>query len=387
MAKESKTSAKYDVIVVGAGPGGSSAAKECAENGLKVALLEKCPQPGMKVCAGGVDSRIIQDFGIDDSVIQYHTKKHVSISPSGKRRMIENIDSAVVNRKDFDLYLAERAINAGATLLTSTYCLGVKKEGNQIVGVNAKTPKGTMKIFAKIVIAADGFYSITARSAGLMPKYSPSDIGLTVQCETYVKHENDIETDTKYFFYGSDISPCGFGWIYPKKHGYTVGLGSLASYVKKSLLSRNLHYFINEHPIASKILSKTFSKSKIQAACLPLRLSPKICDNGILVVGDAAGQVSPLGGNGIYYSMNAGKLAGEVATEALTEDDVSQSKLRKYEELFLFKFGDKLRSQRKILDIIRRNYCLYMEAQILINSNSTIKEILKTGRSFAKHFF
>ncbi len=386
MARRPEARANYDVIVVGAGPGGASAAKKCAENGLRVALLEKCQRPGMKVCAGGLDNRIIREFDIDDSVIQCHTKKHVLYAPSKRRCMTEEIEAAVVYRKDFDQYLVERAVDAGATLLTSSRCLGVLKEENQVIGVAAETSKGPKKLLAKIVIAADGFYSITARSAGLQPHYSPSDIGLTIQCETFVKHESEVTTDTKYFFYGSDVSPCGFGWIYPKKHGYNVGLGSLASHVKKGRLSRNLQYLMYEHPISSEILSNITSKSNIQAACLPLKLSPKICGDGILVVGDAAGQVGPLGGNGIYYAMQAGTRAGEVSTEALTEGDISVSKLREYEESFFCKFGNELRTQRRMLDMIKKNYDLYMETRIFVSSHPMIKRIYDLGRTLARHF-
>jgi digeranylgeranylglycerophospholipid reductase len=377
----------YDVIVVGAGPGGSSAAKKCAENGLRVALLERCQRPGMKVCAGGLDNRIIREFDIDDSAIQCHTKKYVFYAPSKKRCMTQETESAVVYRKDFDQYLAERAVDAGATLLTSTSCTGVLKEEEQVIGVTAKTLEGPKRLLAKVVIAADGFYSITARSAGLQPHYGPSDIGLAIQCETSVKHESEVITDTKYIFYGSDVSPCGFGWIYPKRQGYTVGLGSIASHLDKGRLSRNLQYLMYEHPIASRILSDTTWKSNIQAACLPLRPSPKICSGGILVVGDAAGQVSPFGGNGIYYAMTAGTLAGKVATEALTKDDVSVGKLREYEESISSKFGNALRAQRRMLDTIKRNYDLYMEARILVGSHSIIKRIFDAGRILARPLF
>jgi digeranylgeranylglycerophospholipid reductase len=387
MAKRLETRASYDVIVVGAGPGGASAAGKCAENGLRVALLEKCQRPGMKVCAGGLDIRILREFDIDDSVIQCHTKKHILYAPSERRCMTEEIESAVVYRKDFDPYLVERAVDAGVTLLTSSCCLGVLKEGNQVTGVTAKTPGGPKKLLAKIVIAADGFHSITARSAGLQPHYRPSDIGLAIQCETYVKQESEVIADTKHFFYGSDVSPCGFGWIYPKKHGYNVGLGSLLSHVKEGRLKRNLQYLIYEHPIASGILSNITWKSDIQAACLPLRLSPKMCGDGILIVGDAAGQVGPLGGNGIYYAMQAGALAGKVSTEALAEGDVSAIRLREYEESFLRKFGNTLRAQRRMLDIVKRNYNLYIETRIFVDNHSMINRIYDAVRTLAGHLF
>jgi len=369
--------------VVGAGPGGASAARACAKEGLRVALLEKRQQPGMKVCAGGLDNRILHDFDIEDDVIQCSIQKYLFYTPRGKC-VSQKIKSATVNRSDFDRYLANRAVDAGAKLFVSTTCQGVLKNDNAVVGVAVKSPKGLEKFMGKVVIAADGFNSITARSAGLMQSYGSSDVGLTVQRDVYVNSE--IEDDAKHIFYGKDISPCGFGWIYPKKSFYTVGLGSLMSYLGKGRLTRNLEYLISEHPIASRILSKIIRKSGLQAACVPVRLSSKICGNGIVAVGDAAGQVSPIGGNGIYYAMKAGALAGRVIADALAQEDVSDNRLREYKEKFFLQYGNELLRQKRILERVEGYFDLYMEARLLLDSHETLKRIYDSGRALAKPF-
>lgn len=368
---------------MGAGPGGAIAARTCAQEGLKGAILEKHQQPGMKVCAGGLDHRILRDFDIDDDVIQCHVNKYSFYAPRGKR-VAQKIESATVNRSDFDRYLANRAVDAGATLFISTVCQGVLKNDNAVVGVVANSPKGPKKFLGKVVIAADGFNSITARSAGLMQSYGSSDIGLTVQRDVYVN--SVIEDDAKHIFYGKDISPCGFGWIYPKKNCYTVGLGSLMSYLEKGRLTRNLEYLISEHPTASKILSKIVRTSRIQAACVPLKLSSKICGDGVVLVGDAAGQVSPIGGNGIYYAMKAGSLAGGVAADAISEGDVSENRLREYKEKFFSQYGNELLRQKGILERVEAHFDLYMEARLLLDSHETLKRIYDSGRALAKPF-
>jgi digeranylgeranylglycerophospholipid reductase len=189
---------------------------------------------------------------------------------------------------------------------------------------------------------------------------------------------------TTHFFYGADVAPCGFGWIFPKKGGYTVGVGSVMSRLKRQPLLRNLEYLINEHPIASEILSELTGMSKVEAACVPLKPSSRLCGKGILVVGDAAGQVSPLGGDGIYYAMSAGTLAGKVATEASVEGDVSVDKLREYERLCFLKFGRELRVQRIILEMIEANYHAYMEAWILLNSHRLTRRICEAGSFIGK---
>jgi len=373
----------YDVIVVGAGPGGATAAWTCAQEGLRVAFLEEHEQPGTKVCAGGLDYRIIRIFNIEDDAIQCHIKKYLFYAPSGKC-ITQKIESATVNRSEFDRYLADRAVDAGATLFVSTFCQGVLKNDNTVVGVVAKTPKGLKRFMGKVVVAADGFNSITARSAGLLQGYGSSDVGLTVQRDVYV--DSKIEDDAKHLFYGKDVSPCGFGWIYPKKNCYTVGLGSLMSYLEKGRLTRNLEYLISEHPIASKILSKIVKKSNIQAACVPLKLGSQICGDGIVVVGDAAGQVSPLGGNGIYYAMNAGALAGHVTTDAIAQEDVSKNGLRKYQENFLSQHGKELLRQKRILEKVEGYFDLYMEARLFLDSHETLKRFYDSGRALASPF-
>lgn len=371
----------YEVIVVGAGPSGASAARRCAEKGLRVALIEKHQRPGMKVCAGGLDNRIIKEFHIDTDVVQCRTQTYCLSASSGSTTAKE-IESATVYRRDFDQHLADRAVDAGATLMVSTRCLRVLKDGEMVKGVIVKTSKGKEKLVAQIVIAADGFNSITAKSANLHPTYSPRDYGLTVQREVYVG--SNVEKSTKHLFYGKDISGCGFGWIYPKSHSYTVGLGCLVSRLEKNQLAGNLEYLIHKHPIASKILSDITKKSKIQAACVPLKLSPKMFGNGILVVGDAAGQVSALGGNGIYYAMKAGFLAGDVVADAVAQDDVSRNTLQKYQKKWAMEFGDELGRQKRVLELVEPCYNLYMEAKILLDNHTTVRRILEKGRIPAK---
>lgn len=368
----------YDVIVVGAGPGGSSTAKACAEQGLKVALLEKHKQLGMKVCAGGLDHRIIHDFDIDDSAIQRDIQQYCFYTPSG-RRVMQRVKSATVNRSEFDRYLVERAVDAGATLFTFTTCQEVVKNGSTIIGVTAKASEGQKKFMGKVVVAADGFNSVTARSAGLLPPYDSSDVGITLQRDVCVDHS--IEDDTKHIFYGKAVSPCGFGWIYPKKHCYTVGLGALTSHVEKGRLNRNLEYLINEHPRATEILGKITRQSSLQGACLPLRLSSVFYGDGIVAVGDAAGQVSPLGGNGIYYAMKAGVLASKVIADAITEEDVSENKLKEYQETFFSQYGNELRRQKRILEMVEGHFDLYMEARLFLDGHKTLKRTYDSGRA------
>jgi len=167
----------YDVIVVGAGPGGSTAAKVCAENGLRVALIEKHKQAGLKICAGSLEPRILKEFNIEDSVVECYPRQ---VYVCGENRWVIRAEerSATVYREKFDRYLADSAIAAGSKFHSSTQCIQVLKRNHKVIGVVARSSKGLEKIFGDVVVAADGFHSVTARSAGLQPTLDTSDVAL-----------------------------------------------------------------------------------------------------------------------------------------------------------------------------------------------------------------
>jgi len=371
----------WDVIVVGAGPSGSIAGKECAEKGLKVAMVEKNSQAGLKVCAGALEYNILSEFNIEDSVVECYPQRFFICGE--KLRTTREEKSITVYRRNFDRYLADSAVESGARLFTSTRCIKVLKKNQNIIGIVTKTPKGFRKMLGKVIIAADGFYSITARSACIQPFYDASDVGLAVQYETYTNSR--VKGDSVYLFFGKKISRCGYGWIYPKKHGYTVGLGCLLSRLQSSL-TQNLAYLMTKHPVASKILRNVSKRSNLQAACIPLRPNRRICEHGIVVVGDAAGQVSSLSGNGIYYAMKAGVLAGKVVSDAISEDDVSRARLLEYEENWNCQFGKEITHQKQVLQKIEGQYNRYMQLQFFIQNYPRIGSIHKAISRIAKTF-
>jgi len=353
----------------------------CAEKGLKVALIEKRSQAGLKVCAGGLESRVLEEFDIEDDIIECYPQRFYICGE--KRWIVREEKSATVYRKKFDHYLADRAVVAGAKIFTSTRCVKVSKNNQELIGIVVKSQKGFDEILGRVIIAADGFYSTTARSAGLQPHYDRSDVGFAVQCETYTRSE--VTDGAVYLFYGEDMASCGYGWIYPKKYGYTVGIGCLLSSLHGNL-TRNLEYLMHKHPIASRVLSRVSETSKTEAACIPLKPSDGVCGDGILVVGDAAGQVSPLAGSGIYCAMKAGFLAGRVATEAVSENDTSKIRLKEYQRKWDCQFGKELKRQKKILEKIESQYVRYMKVKIFLENYQKIKRICDVGLTFVKPF-
>jgi digeranylgeranylglycerophospholipid reductase len=373
----------YDVVVVGAGPGGSTAAKVCAENGLKVALIEKHKQAGVKVCAGSLEPRILKEFDIDDSIVECYPRQ-VYVCGENKWVIRAEEKSATVYREKFDRYLADSAIAVGSKFLSSTQCIQVLKRNHKVVGIVARSAKGLEKIFGDVVVAADGFHSITAHSAGLQFTLDTSDVALCVQYELHCRSK--VRDDEYFAFYGNKVSPCGYGWIYPKKNGYTVGLGCLLSGLR-GRLTQNLNYVMYKHPIASKILpkqSEVTGMSNLKGACIPVKPSSKIWGDGILVVGDAAGQVYPMVGAGIYTAMKAGSLAGSVITEAVSQGDVSENALSKYQERWNVGTGREIAIQRRTFERIRNHIDEYMKLQIFLERYCKAKRIFNVGLALAK---
>lgn len=375
------------MIVVGAGPGGSIAAKICAEEGLRVVMIEKHPEPGHKLCGGGLTSKVLGEFEIDRNVIESYTRKSTIFWENKSLTVKLEQEEATVYRSKFDRYLADRAVDNGAKIYLSTQSTGVIREEGRVVGILASSKSGVAKIKGKIVIVADGFNSLTARSAGLFPRYRPSDVALTVQKEA--RTERNVHDDLVYVFVGKNISPCGYGWIYPKSHGYTIGVGCLVSHLKGKLEDR-LNYLMHKYPIA-KTLLKNAQISRTEAACIPMTPSSRICGNGILVVGDAAGQVDSIGGSGIYFAMKAGELAALTAIKAVSTGDSTYQTLVAYQNAWEKGHGHWLRRRRGILEKNQDRLDKYMyrniRLQTLLNSNVLSKGIYTRGQRLFRSLF
>lgn len=362
---------EYDIIVVGAGPAGSTVAKTCAEEGLRAVIIEKKPASGFKLCGGGLPVWVIREFDIDRNIVECDvTWSHLV---GKKHSVLKSIKGDVtVDRAKFDRYLANRAVNCGATILTSTTCSGVVKKDGKVSGIVADSPKGVVEMKGKIVVAADGFSSLTARSANLLPRYKRSDVALTLQIEAYTKEA--VDESVTYSFFDEEIALCGYGWLIPKKHGYSVGVGCLLSHLQGKL-ANGLRFLIEKHPLASRILSNTARKSNLRAACIPLAQSPVSCDDGIMVAGDAAGMVDPLAGDGIYYAMKAGQLAGHVAAAAISDEDVSRGRLLEYQNLWDSRYGGVLRQKKKTLERNMDNFIAFSDHMIFLEKHPLLKRM------------
>ena len=339
----------YDVVVIGAGPGGSMASYHASINGAKTLLIEKSQEIGEPVrCAEAVPR--LEDFGIkaDPSFVRNHIKGGYLIAPNGRKITVKGgkTDGYIVERKIFDKYLAVRSARVGTKVAVKSRVVGLEHNGDGYdVIVNHLGEEYTVK--AKIVIAADGVESSVAEMAGLKCKKLPTEI---CSCAEYEMTNVKLLDNEMMEFYFGDISPKGYAWIFPKGNTANVGLGVID---KKKKAIDYLNEFI-EHPILEgRLKDATPVEFKCGGAPVGGPIEKTVSDN-LMVVGDAAGQISPLSGGGIYLSMSCGSIAGEVASKCIKNNDYTEESLIEYENKWKEKYYNILMAELKYKSILQK---------------------------------
>jgi digeranylgeranylglycerophospholipid reductase len=323
---------RYDVLVIGAGPAGSIAARTAAEKGLDVLLIEKRQEIGDPVrCAEGVNKEYLKKYvGIDKRWICADLKASFIYAPDGTRiEMAEEISGGevgyVLERKVFDRALAEQAASAGAEVRVKTRATDLIIEDGFVRGARLMHLGNSYDVRARIVIGADGIESKVGRWAGIDTSLKPIDIET---CAQYLISGADIDQDHCEFYIGNEIAPGGYLWIFPKGEGKAnVGIGIIGSKTGK-FKARPVDYL-------NRFLEKKFPDAGIVEMVfggVPVSGSiEKTSTNGLMLIGDAARHSDPITGGGILNAMEAGKLAGEAAYAAISAGDVS---LQKLEEVY-----------------------------------------------------
>jgi digeranylgeranylglycerophospholipid reductase len=315
----------YDLVVVGAGPGGSVAAQTAAEAGLSVLLLEKRQEIGSPVrCAEGVGHDRLVAFVEPDRrwVAAEITRAEITAVAGGAARTLraEGGRGCVLERRVFDRALAELAARAGAEVRVKTAVTGLLMEEGRVRGVRV----GGTEIEARVVVAADGVEALVGRWAGLDLELPLAD---TMVCAQYLLAGVEIDPGCTAYTIDHALAPGGYAWVFPKGEGVAnVGLGVQADLATMPALAY-LERFVEARPALACGQPVTLVAGNVPVAPPPARL---VAD-GLLVVGDAARQVDPLTGGGIINAMEAGHLAAEVAAEAIAAGDTSAAALARYQ--------------------------------------------------------
>ncbi len=309
---------EYDIIVVGAGPSGSMAARYASEQGASVLMLEKDRDVGYPVrCGEAITKRnLIQFIEPDPKWVSAEISKFVVYAPDGTEVVFDfgEVKGYMLERRIFDYELAKTASNAGTEIITRAYVYDLILEDGKVCGVKIEYRGEKIEIRSKIVIAADGVESRVGRWAGLKTHIDFRDME---SCFQVTASNVNVSQDALYFYLGSNYAPGGYFWVFPKgKNISNVGLGVSGDYCKKR---SSISYF-NEH------LNNFFPDASILtqvAGGVPCSITlDEITGNGMMLVGDAARQVNPLTGGGIGSGMIGGSIAGKIAGKAIKKNNL-----------------------------------------------------------------
>ncbi len=327
---------EVDVLVVGAGPAGSTVAARLAKAGHSVRVVEEHPKVGYPVqCAGLVSQRVL-DLAGSTSMVRASVRGASVFGPS-----LESITfraasprAFVIDRAALDIHLADRAVRAGAEVRTSTRFDSVDGESGDRLTLHLRGPDGSPEeVRARLVIGADGVASAVARAFRLR---RPVEVLPAFEAEF---PESPGDPDTVEVYLGRKLAPGLFGWWIPDgSGGARVGVAADADgtparqYFDRLLESLERRFGRHVTKPTSYVVSG-----------IPIGTLPRTHARRALLVGDAAAQVKPLSGGGIFTGMRCAEIAADVAADALSKGDLSESALGEYDRRWRAELGDEFR--------------------------------------------
>jgi len=327
---------EYDVIIVGGGPAGAMAGVSAGKVGVKVLLLEEDKEVGIPLaCGEGVSKKRLEEFvKVKENWIATKIEGAKFYSPSGRSFWVKYPEVGyILERKIFDRDLIAMACNEGVEVKVGTKVVGLSREG-------VKTTRGEIK--GKIIIGADGVKGRIGKWAGIDTTLTSKDFWIGYEL---LLGGVDVKVGEIEFYFGREIAPGGYGWVFPKGEGLAnVGVG-VYPLLANERVTKYLKRLIKKR-------FKTYSVLGEYVSIIPTKILKNLVNNNVCVVGDSGRLVDPISGGGIGNALLSGKIAGEVAGESIKRGEIRY--LKEYEKRWFSLEGRNMRFRMKVRDVFMK---------------------------------
>lgn len=368
----SAASESFDAIVVGAGPGGATAAAILADAGRNVLLVDKDTFPRDKICGDAISGKsvdVLKRLGLIEALMETKQVGSWGVTfggPDGTEVAIpftKDLDrypppGFVCAREVFDEVVFNRARTAGATIWENTTVTDLTSDNGRVTGVELKRNGSSVTVSAPIVIGADGAYSVVARSLGIAQldeKHYCAGLRVYYEGVTGFHEQNHVE-----LHFLPEAIP-GYFWVFPMADGTAnVGVGMLSAAIKKKKVKlKDVLEACIDHPKFRERFKHAKPLGGVKGWGLPMGSKPRtMFGDGWMLVGDAASLIDPFTGEGIGNAMISGERAAQWTIKAHDAGDFSADLLSGYEKAVLSYLGNELRISHRLQQLINVQWLL-----------------------------